>query len=363
MRVLVVGAGALGGYYGGRLACAGRDVTFLVRPRRAEEIARNGLRIDSVKGDADLRPQIVVAGGLSARYELVLLAVKAYSLDVAISDLAPAVGPDTTILPVVNGMRHLDVLATRFDAGRVLGGAAFITATLGLNGQVVHRVAPKDELVFGEIDGRMSKRVGAMADLFDGAGFEARASQNILQDMWEKWVLLAALAAANCLMRGSVGDILGSPGGREVLLSSFEECRAVARKTGHEPRPEFVAFAQGLLTAESSPLVASMLRDVERGSATEGEHVLGDMVERAERVGVSTPLLRLARCHVSVYEARRRATQRDATVPADPAKIVSPVPDEQAGDKGGTATWVQAMDETGQIRATKAVPEPDSLGG
>jgi 2-dehydropantoate 2-reductase len=306
MRVLVVGAGALGGYYGGRLAAAGRDVTFLVRPHRAEQIARYGLRIDSLKGNAELYPRTVLAGGIDAPYGIVLLAVKAYSLNVAMDDITPAIGPNTLILPVINGMRHLDMLAGRFGAGHVLGGAAFITAALGANGSVIHRVATKDELVFGEVGGGESQRVRAIADLFDGAGFETRTSGNVLQDMWEKWVLLVALAGVNCLMRASVGDILASPGGREALLSLFTECQAVAAAAGHAPRPEFVAFAQGLLMTEGSPLVASMMRDIERGGVTEGEHVLGGMVERAEQAGVSTPILRLARCHVAAYETRRR---------------------------------------------------------
>jgi 2-dehydropantoate 2-reductase len=305
MRVLVVGAGALGGYYGGRLAVAGRDVTFLVRPRRAEEIARHGLRIDSVKGDVDLRPRTVLAEGIDGPYGLVLLAVKAYSLEAAMDDLVPAVGPNTTILPVINGMLHLDVLAKRFGAGRVLGGSAFITASLGPQGQIIHRVAPKDELVFGEVGGGTSERVSAISELFDGAGFEARASANVSQDMWEKWVLLVALAGANCLLRASVGDILAASGGRGALLSLLSECKAVAAASGHEPRPAFVAFAEGLLTTEGSPLVASMLRDIERGAPTEGEHVLGDLADRADRLGIAVPVLRLARLHVAAYEVRR----------------------------------------------------------
>jgi 2-dehydropantoate 2-reductase len=228
MRVLVVGAGALGGYYGGRLAAAGRDVTFLVRPRRAEEIARHGLRIDSVKGDVDLRPRTILADGIDGPYGLVLLAVKAYSLEAAMDDLVPAVGPNTTILPVINGMLHLDVLAKRFGADGVLGGSAFITASLGPQGQIIHRVAPKDELVFGEVGGGKSERVSAIAELVDGAGFEARASANVAQDMWEKWVLLVALAGANCLLRASVGDVLAASGGRGALLSLLSECKAVA---------------------------------------------------------------------------------------------------------------------------------------
>jgi 2-dehydropantoate 2-reductase len=303
MRVLVVGAGALGGYFGGRLAEAGRDVTFLVRPHRAEQIARHGLRIESAHGDADLRPRTVLAGAVGGPYDLVLLAVKAYALDAAMDDLAPAVGPATAVLPVLNGMRHLDALGARFGADRILGGVAQIPATLGPEGQVRH-LGRVHDLAFGEAAGGGSARVRAVAALCGGAGFDARASERIAQEMWEKWAMLAALAGMTCLMRASVGDILAAPGGREALLALHGECRAVAEAAGHAPRPAAVESAAAMLTQEGSPLTASMLRDIERGAPAEGEHVLGDMAERAERMGVPTPVLRLARCHVAAYAAR-----------------------------------------------------------
>ncbi len=306
MRVLVVGAGALGSYFGGRLVEAGRDVTFLVRPARAEQIARHGLRIDSLLGNAHVHPRTVLAHDLNGPYDLILLAVKAYSLDAAMQDIAPAVGPETAILPVLNGMRHLDLLASRFGAERVLGGVAQIPATLGPEGQVIHRMGTDHQLIYGEVSGGPSTRVQAIASVFEGANFRPRASEQIVQEMWEKWVGLAALAAATCLMRGSVGDILSAPDGRDTMLALLSECRATAKAAGYEPRPSIIEIATGFLAKDGSLLTASMLRDIERGGPTEGEHVLGDLVQRAEQMGVPTPLLRLARCHVATYEARRR---------------------------------------------------------
>jgi 2-dehydropantoate 2-reductase len=306
MRVLVVGAGALGGYFGGRLLEAGRDVTFLVRPARAEQIARHGLRIESPHGNARLRPRTALAGGdPGGPYDLILLAVKAHALGGAMDDMAPALGPATAILPVLNGMRHLDALAARFGPGRVLGGVAQIPASLSPEGRVLH-LGRSHGLTFGELDGGASERVRAVAVLCEGARFDARASEAIVQEMWEKWVMLAALAGMTCLMRASVGHVLAAPGGREALLGLLGECRAVAGAAGHAPRPAAVEAAAAMLTAEGSPLTASMLRDIEGGGPTEGEHVLGDMAERAARMGVPTPVLKLARCHVAAYEARRK---------------------------------------------------------
>jgi len=284
---------------------AGRDVSFLVRPKRAEQIARHGLRIESQHGNADLRPRTVLAGSLDGAHDLILLTVKAYSLDAAMDDMAPAVGPNTAIIPVLNGMRHLDLLAERFGAGRVLGGTALIAAALGPEGRVVQGPMPNHDLIFGEVTGGISDRARAVAALCEGAKFAARASEAVVGDMWQKWVALSALAGMNCLMRGAVGDFLAAPGGREAALALLAECRAVATEARHPPRPEFVEFASGVLTREGSPQSASMLRDIEGGGPTEGEHVLGDMVERADQMGVPTPILHLARCHVAAYEARR----------------------------------------------------------
>ncbi len=246
----------------------------------------------------------MLAGGLDAPYDLILLAVKAYSLDAAMQDIASAVGRETAILPVLNGMRHLDRLASRFGADRVLGGVAQIPATLGPEGQVRH-LAEVHDLAFGEFHGGTSERVRAFAALCDGARFSARASEAVVQEMWEKWTFLATLAGMTCLMRAAIGDVLASPGGRDAILSLLAECRAVAAAAGHEPRPAFADLVTGVLTKEGSTLTASMQRDIEGGAPTEGEHVLGDMVERAERMDVPTPILRLARCHVATYEARR----------------------------------------------------------
>ena len=203
MRVLVIGAGALGGYFGGRLAQAGRDVTFMVRSRRAEQLARDGLQIISPKGNFAVTAPVLIAGASTDPFDLVLVALKSYSLDEAINQ----VGPETTILPVVNGISHLQNLAARFGADRVLGGMALISATLDADGRVI-QLLPNDELVFGELNGGISDRTTALSSMFKGAGFNARASDAVMQDMWEKWTLLATNAGITSLMRAPIGDIL-----------------------------------------------------------------------------------------------------------------------------------------------------------
>src|SRR5438445_4495565 len=256
MRILVVGAGAIGGYFGGRLLQAGNDVTFLVRPKRASGLASAGLVIRSPASDVTLKsPATVQADKLTEKFDVVLLSCKAFDLEDAIKSLAPAVGPNTSIIPLLNGMLHLEVLDERFGAERVLGGLCAIAVTLNEAREVV-QLPPMQSLNFGERDGKMSDRVRAIADVFTSGNFGATASEHIMQDMWEKWVFLASLAASTCLMRTSVGNILSVAGGKDFLLGMLDECSAIATAEGFAPGGSFFQRTRGLLTAEGSALTA-----------------------------------------------------------------------------------------------------------
>jgi 2-dehydropantoate 2-reductase len=306
MRILVVGAGAIGGYFGGRLLEAGQDVTFLVRKGRALSLARTGLVIHSPAGDANLpAPPTVEASELHTPFDLVLLSCKAYDLEQVIADIAPAIGPDTTILPLLNGMRHLDLLDARFGAQRVLGGQCVIAATLDGDGSVRH-LNESHSLTFGERDKSTSERVKAILQTMSGARFEPRASEHILQDMWEKWVFLATLAGMTCLMRASVGDIVAAPGGTDAMSGLLEACHAVAEEAGHAPRAATLERARATLCAVGSPLTASMMRDLESGAAIEADHIIGDMIARAGKRAGDIGLLRIVYTHLKAYELVRK---------------------------------------------------------
>lgn len=303
MRILVVGAGGVGGYFGGRLSEAGNDVTFLVRHKRAAQIKADGLVIKSSCGDATLPVPTVLAENLNQTFDLILLSCKAYDLDSAIESFAPAVGPQTAILPLLNGMRHLDVLDRRFGAEKVLGGSCQISATLDANGHVLH-LNNMHLVIFGERNGVRSDRVNAIADMMAKASFESRASDIILLEMWEKWVFLAALAGITCLMRATIGDIVAA-GNADLSTAIFEECRLIAEQQGYTLRPAFVERILGLLTAEGSSMAASMLRDLERNGQTEVDHVIGDLLQKAQGEGVQKSVLRIAHAHLQAYETRR----------------------------------------------------------
>jgi 2-dehydropantoate 2-reductase len=305
MRILVVGAGAIGGYFGGRLLQAGRDVTFLVRPRRAGELASAGLVIKSPNGDVTLKnPPTVQADALKDKFDVVLLSCKAFDLDDAIKSFAPAVGPNTAIIPMLNGMKHLDTLDAKFGKERVLGGLCAIAATLNEKREVV-QLQPMQSLNYGERDGKLSDRVKAIDEAFKSGINGATASENIMQDMWEKWVFLSSLAASTSLMRTSVGNILAAPGGRDFLLGMLDETSAIATASGYTPGGPFFERVKGMITTEGSPMTASMFRDIKGGFPVEADHVIGDLIARADAAKVPVPKLRIAYTHLKAYEKQR----------------------------------------------------------
>ncbi len=295
MRILVVGAGAIGGYFGARLLEAGRDVTFLVRPRRAAQLAL---------GNVDLAtPPTATADSLREPFDLILLSCKAYDLDGAMDTFAPTVGPRTAIPPLLNGMRHLDLLVARFGAERVLGGQCLISAVLDADGRVLH-LNETHLFAFGEPDGSRSARVETIATLLSDAKFDARPSDAILQEMWEKWVFIAAGAGITCLMRAAVGDIVAA-GAADLAAALLDECAAIAARQGFAPRQASIERSRAMLTAADSPVTASMLRDIEKSAPIEADHILDDLLARAGEPADERSLLRIAYAHVKAYEARR----------------------------------------------------------
>jgi 2-dehydropantoate 2-reductase len=306
MRILVVGAGAIGGYFGGRLLQAKRDVTFLVRERRAAQLRETGLVISSPLGNLRLPdPPTVQARDLSHPFDLILLSCKAYDLAGAIDSFAPAVGAGSAILPLLNGMRHLDVLEERFGSEAVLGGQCVISSVLDEQGRILH-LNELHTLTFGERRAPGSQRAQDILRQFTGALFEARLSAKIAQEMWEKWALIAALAGITCLMRATIGDILAADT-MPLAAKLYAECAQIAADAGFAPGEIMRERSLAALTASASPLTASMLRDIENGGRTEVDQILGDLLRRRRAPdSAATPsLLSVAHSHVKAYEIRR----------------------------------------------------------
>lgn len=307
MRFLIVGAGALGGYFGGRLLETGQDVTFLVRPHRAETLARTGLVINSPCGNWTCSsPPVLLSREIKNPFDVIIVACKAYALEACMESFAAAVGSETLILPVLNGMQHIEKLCTRFGREHILGGLCEISATLGTRGEIMH-LSQGHKLTFGELDDSLSTRAKQIADQLEKANFTTILSPNIRQEMWEKWVFIASLAGITCLMRATIGDILKA-GGAAQIDAIITECLQIATAQGFAPRPPVMDRYRASLTAENSTLAASMLRDLEQGSPTEADHVIGNLLKEAKGKLPSTAMLQTAYVHLKASEARKART-------------------------------------------------------
>jgi len=304
MRILILGTGATGGYYGARLLAAGRDVTFLVRPRSAQQFAERGLRVVSPHGDLAISsPATVQTQDIREPYDLILLSCKAYDLDAAMDSIAPAVGPETMILPLLNGMAHLAALDARFGFEHVLGGTCFISATRDADGTIRH-LNDLAEIIFGDRFTPASPRLQAVQAALDGANFKAVLRPDIMQRMWDKWGFLATAAGITCLMRATIGDIAAAD--PTVALRLYAECTGIATAEGYPPAAHVVERESTRLSLPGSLFTASMLRDLEDGSPVEAQQILGDLLEHGREHKLATPILEIAFTHVRCYEERRR---------------------------------------------------------
>jgi len=299
MRILIVGAGATGGYFGARLAQAGRDVTFLVRERRFRQLSENGLVLRTPQGVEKLQPQLAQAGSLRGLYDLIILTVKSFALAQAIEDIAPAVGEQTLIMPILNGMRHFDTLRDRFG-DKVIGGLVKINATLGEQGEVV-QMTSLHQIYYGALDGRNDARLQRVDEALRAASVDTIFSDNIIGELWEKWLLLSTLGAVCCLARGDTQQALTAEGGEALLRGIFSEVLATITADGYQPRPAVTAKILELLSNPATPMTSSMYRDLSQGFDIEAEQVIGDLVTRAARNGVSVPLLNAVNVNLQVY--------------------------------------------------------------
>lgn len=306
MRILVVGAGATGGFYGALLARAGRDVTFLLRERRAQQVRESGLLVKLHTGEhLRLDPLVVTASDLRqfpTAFDLVILSTKSYQFEGALQDVAPAVTPDTMLMPILNGMRQFSILGERFNPAQVVGGSVRIMSYLDEHNQVI-QMSSLDQLNFGELTGERTSRILAVEAALQGCGFTASLQPDIVATLWQKWFLLASLGTVCVLAGGTVGQAAAVPHGQEVALAVIAECAAIAAANGYPPPPELVLDHKERLTSPDAAISTSLYRDMVAGYPVEADHILGDLIARAQ--AMEPPLLKSAYVRMKVYETTR----------------------------------------------------------
>jgi 2-dehydropantoate 2-reductase len=304
-RILVLGAGGVGGYFGGRLVEGGADVTFALRPARRAQIDARGIVIHSdFFDDAAVKVNTVAADQIDGPYDLVILACKAYQLGDVMETIAPAVGDNTAVLPLLNGIKQLDLLSDRFGAERVLGGTCYIGARVDAEtGDIVH-FGDFHRIAYGEMDKFVTQRVEAFAALNDSMKFDIDLRDDIMQAMWDKFAMLCAMSSVNTIARATVGEILATPSGHAFLTAALAECRDTAAALGHTVSPAVIETYEKMFSTQGSKFASSMLRDVQANNLTEGDHIIGDMVDRAQAGGLHTPILLAARAGLAVHESR-----------------------------------------------------------
>ena len=305
MRILIVGAGGVGGFYGAWLLNAGRDVTFLVRPARAAQLQRDGLTLEHPGGILTLPPpQTVTAAELNTPYDLIILSCKAFDLVSAMNDFAPAVGPESAIIPLLNGMAHMDALDARFGREHVLGGDTTVSSVREPDGRILH-LNTLDDLHFGDRDHPLSERMQRINQALSVPGITAHLVEDIQQAMWDKWIAISTAACVTCLMRATIGDIMGAGAGH-LVHQALAETSSIAIAEGFPPSHEALEVNRKKFTKPDSPFTTSMSRDIDAGNPIENFQIIGDLVLHARRKNVPIPLLEIVNAHLNCYEFRRK---------------------------------------------------------
>ncbi|MBF7020180.1 2-dehydropantoate 2-reductase [Staphylococcus sp. 18_1_E_LY] len=300
MRILVLGAGGIGGYFGGRLAESGKDVTFLVRNKRKASLSENGLVINSVNGNYVFSPKLITKEDSVEPYDVVLLSTKAYHLENAIEDLKPFIGEQTVIIPLLNGIAHVEKLQQAFGENKVFGGLCIIETTLDSQGEINH-TSDFDQLIFGELNGEQTERAKKIESALSGTRAKIILSDNINKDMWHKYLMITVMSSVTTLMHAPIGPIRDSEDGKSYIEDMYNEVAQIMRIHQAPISNNIVNNYMKSLDNLSYHFKTSMQRDMEKGLNIEGHHIQGYMLNLAHQYHFEAPLLRSAYQHLNVY--------------------------------------------------------------
>ena len=303
MRILILGAGAVGGYYGARLIQVGADVTFLVRPEKQRLLKKNGLVIETPEETLTFQPATVTKDCLNSDVDLVVLTPKSYDFAEAV-EVVKVIQGKPFLLPFLNGIDHLHQMDRLFGKERVMAGAAYVSTTLTADGSV-QQLRDDPSFVFGARHESQKNVAENLHNLCSTSAFESILSLQIEQALWDKWAVLATLAGMTTLMRASMGRVTDCRFGKEATTTMYDECCGVAEKSGYPISVDVKDRALSILSEKGSKLTASMLRDLERNQKTEYEHILGSMVDYAKSVGASCTSLILSYTQMDIRDQER----------------------------------------------------------
>ncbi|MGB2993102.1 MAG: ketopantoate reductase family protein [Paenisporosarcina sp.] len=305
MKILVVGAGAIGGYFGGRLAEKGEDVTFLVRENRKKQLIKTGLKIKSTYGDVELSPRLLTAGESEEKFDVVMVSTKSYQLTAAIDDIRLHLKEDGIILPLLNGISHMDELIEAFGDEVVIGGLCFIESTLDENGVIV-QTSPIHQLVFGERTGKRTPRIERLKSIFEDTKAEFSLSEDINQDMWHKYLFITAMSGLTSLMESPIGPIRNLESGQRVILEFLNEISLIMKKINAPIKEDIANIQFKRINEMNEAMKSSMQRDMEKSMPLEAEHLQGYLLGKAREHNLSVPILETIYTKLALYEKMRK---------------------------------------------------------
>jgi 2-dehydropantoate 2-reductase len=289
MKIVIMGTGGVGGYYGGLLAQQGHDVTFIARSAHLKAIQENGLRVKSIFGDFHVKPAQVTDNPAEIRsVDLVVFCTKTYSIDEAAQRIKPIVGTETTVLPLENGIDASDRIGAVIGMKPILGGATWISSAVEVPG-VIKQVSQFRRVVMGELDGRISTRIKAVHKAFDETGIDAEISDNILKVLWTKFVFISAASSLGSLTRLRMGEYRSVPETRAMITSLMREVEAVARAQEIELDEDVVRKSLDFMDNAAPSIKASMQLDVDGGRRSELESMVGVIGRKGRELGIPTP--------------------------------------------------------------------------
>jgi len=310
MRIAVMGTGGVGGYFGGLLAKAGEDVTFIARGEHLRAIREHGLQVESVHGDFTVRPAQATDDPRSVgQVDLVLFTTKTYQIEDAARAMQPMIGSHTAILPLQNGLDASERTIATLGRGPVLGGICEVGSFIARPGVIKH-VSQFRRVVAGELDGRITPRVEAIVAAFKNAGVTAEATDNIQKARWTKFIFIAPFSGVGAVARVPAGEIVGCPETRQMLEAAMLEVNAVAHAAGVALDADIVPRTMTFCANMAPGQTASMQRDVLDGKPSELESIIGVVVRLGAELGVPTPIFRFF--YGALLPQENRARQRVA---------------------------------------------------